>query len=115
MSNLNLLEVTTLLKNNGINTTARKLKVKKTEIYNFLKNNGLKYTNGEVKTLIDDIIETTNIIQFDKIRNIESRESIIQKKSTKNIELDKIKELIDLIEPLKEIVQEYEKHKQKNN
>lgn len=103
---LNLLEVTTLLKTNGINAVASKLKVKKADIYNFLKSNGLVYENGQVKTILDNKeMIVTKVIQKDK-----PPERFIQSLN-KNIDINKISELIDMIEPLKEVIQEYNKNK----
>jgi hypothetical protein len=109
---LTLLEVTTLLKNNGINSVASQLKVKKADIYNFLKNNGLVYADGEVKTIIDNNNEValTKVIQKDKQSDNKPSESIIQKYN-KDIDIDTLKELISLIEPIKEVIQEYNKSK----
>jgi hypothetical protein len=109
---LTLIEVTTLLKNNGINSVASQLKVKKADIYNFLKNNGLVYADGEVKTIIDNNNEValTKVIQKDKQSDNKPSESVIEKYN-KDIEIDTLKELISLIEPIKEIIQEYNKSK----
>lgn len=108
---LNLLEVTTILKSNGINAAASILKVKKADIYNFLKSNGLVYANGEVKTILDNK-ETvlTKVIQKDKQSNNKLPQRVIQSLN-KDIDINKISELIDMIEPLKEIIQEYNKNK----
>lgn len=108
---LNLLEVTTLLKTNGINAVASKLKVKKADIYNFLKSNGLMYENGEVKTILDiKELAVTKVIPKDKQSNNKLPERAIQSLN-KNIDINKISELIDMIEPLKEVIQEYNKNK----
>jgi len=109
---LNLLEVTTLLKTNGINSVASQLKVKKADIYNFLKSNGLVYENGEVKTILDNKeISLTKVIQKkDKQSNSKLPQRVIQSLN-KDIDINKISELIDMIEPLKEIIQEYNKNK----
>lgn len=109
---LNLLEVTTLLKSNGINAVASQLKVKKAEIYNFLKSNGLVYTDGEVKPIINNNNELalTKVIQKDNNSNIKPKEAIIQKHN-KDIDINSLKELISLIEPIKEVIQQYNKSK----
>lgn len=98
---LNLFEVTTLLKSSGINTAAKKLKIKKTEIYNFLKSNGLKYVDGEVKPILEEI--NTKDIQNDN-KTINRSKSIIQK-DNKDIDFDKLRELIELLDPIKKIIQ----------
>jgi len=109
---MNLLEVTTLLKTNGINAVASILKVKKAEIYNFLKNNGLVYSDGEVKPIINNNNEVaiTKVIQKDKVSNNKPSEDILQKYN-KDIDINSLKELISLIEPIKEVIQEYNKSK----
>lgn len=109
---LNLLEVTTLLKSNGINAAASQLKIKKAEIYNFLKSNGLVYADGEVKPIINSNNEmaVTKVIQKDKVSNNKPSEDIIQKHN-KDIDVNRLKELISLIEPIKEVIQEYNKSK----
>lgn len=108
---LNLLEVTTLLKTNGINSVASKLKVKKADIYNFLKSNGLVYIDGEVRTILDPKeIAVTKVIQKDKNANNKTSHEIIQK-NNKSIDMDKLQELIEMIEPLKEVIQEHNKSK----
>ena len=108
---LNLLEVTTILKSNGINAAASILKVKKADIYNFLKSNGLVYANGEVKTILDNKeMAVTKVIQKDKPSNNKPSQRVIQSLN-KDIDINKISELIDMIEPLKEIIQEYNKNK----
>ena len=109
---LNLLEVTTLLKSNGINAAANQLKVKKSEIYNFLKANALVYADGEVKPIINNNNELalTKVIPRDNNRNIKPKEAIIQKHN-KDIDINSLKELISLIEPIKEVIQQYNKSK----
>ena len=109
---LNLLEVTTLLKSNGINAAASILKVKKAEIYNFLKSNGLVYTDGEVKPIINgnNEIALTKVTQKDNTSNNKPPESIIRKHN-KDIDMNSLKELINLIEPIKEVIQQYNKSK----
>jgi hypothetical protein len=108
---LNLLQVTTLLKTNGINSVASILKVKKADIYNFLKSNGLVYQDGEVKSILDNKeIAVTKVIQKDKHSNNKPPQSVIQSLN-KDIDINKISELIDMIDPLKEVIQEYNKNK----
>jgi hypothetical protein len=108
---LNLLQVTTLLKSNGINAAASILKVKKADIYNFLKSNGLVYQDGEVKTILDNKeMLVTKVIQKDKQSNNKPPQRVIQSLN-KDIDINKISELIDMIEPLKEVIQEYNKNK----
>lgn len=109
---LTLLEVTTLLKNNGINSVASQLKVKKADIYNFLKNNGLVYADGEVKTIIDNNNEVAlkKVIQKDNTSHTKPPQAIIQKHNN-DIDINSLKELISLIEPIKEVIQEYNKSK----
>ncbi|WP_252219974.1 hypothetical protein, partial [Clostridium sp. CMCC3678] len=65
---LDLTEVTTLLKTTGVNSVAKKLKVKKSEIYNLLHENCLKYENGYVIPIDSNVneIAITKVIQSDK-------------------------------------------------
>lgn len=95
-----------------LNNEIEQLKVKKAEIYNFLKSNGLVYTDGEVKPIINNNNEmtVTKVIQKDKVSNNKLSENIIQKHN-KDIDINRLKELINLIEPIKEIIQEYNKSK----
>lgn len=105
-------QITTLLKANGINTTAKQLKIKKTDIYKFLKDNGLTYKDGEVKPITDirNEMAITKVIEKDKVRNSKPLDSIIQK-DNKDIDVESLKELISLIEPIKELIQQYNKSK----
>ena len=122
---LDLKEVTTLLKNNGVNGVAKKLKIKKKDIYDLLKDNGLEYIDGEVKPIefknnnITKVITKnkgieemaiTKVIQKNKTSNKKPQQAIIQSLN-KDIDINTLKELIDLIEPIKEVIQEYDKNK----
>jgi len=97
---VDLLEVTTLLKDKGINAVASILKVKKGEIYAFLKSNGLKYIDGLVVPNIDNDIQKHN----------KASHEVIQK-DNESIEVNRLKELIELIEPIKEVIQAYNESK----
>jgi len=101
---VDLLEVTTLLKDKGISTVASILKVKKGTIYTFLKSNGLKYIDGEVVPMIDNDIQKYNNIEHN------ASHEVIQK-DNESIEVNRLKELIELIEPIKEVIQAYNKSK----
>jgi hypothetical protein len=105
-------QITTLLKTTGINEVARQLKIKKPEIYNFLKCNGLVYTDGEVKPFINNNneIAITKVTQKDNTSNTNPPQTIIQK-DNKDIDRNRLHELISLIEPIKEVIQEYNKSK----
>lgn len=122
---LELKEVTRLLKDNGVNSVAKKLKIKKSEIYNLLKENGLEYINKEVRPIEfnnKDItkvicsntgvekIGITKVLQRNKHSNNTELESFIQK-DNKSIDINKLKELIELLEPLKEIISKHNKSK----
>lgn len=50
---LDLEEVTTLLKYNGIHATSKKLNVKKSAIHQFLRSNGLVYKDGAVQPALN--------------------------------------------------------------
>jgi hypothetical protein len=101
-------QITKLLKTNGINTVASQLKMKKADIYKFLKSNGLVYEDGEVKP-----IAVTKVIQKDNSENKSSNnkppQSIIQSLN-KDIDISKLSELIDMIEPLKAIIKQHDKN-----
>ena len=105
-------QITILLKTNGINEVARQLKIKKAEIYSFLKSNGLVYTDGEVKPIINNEITVakTKVIQKDNPINNKPLEVVIQSLN-KDIDMNSLKELISLIDPIKEVIQEYNKSK----
>lgn len=103
-----LAQITTLLKSNGINTVAKQLKMKKADIHKFLKDNGLVYQDNEVKP-IEDIkneVAITKVIQMYKHSDNKPSESVIQKYN-KDIDINALKELITLIEPIKEVIQAY--------
>jgi len=99
---LDLMEVTTLLKTNGINAVASKLKVKKSEIYSFLKSNALTYVDGKVIPIMD----ITKVTPKAKPSNDKPLGRVIQT-SNENIDMKSLKELISLIEPIKIVIQEY--------
>lgn len=105
-------QITKLLKTNGINEVARQLKMKKPDIYNFLKSNGLVYTDGEVKPMINNEIALTKVKQMDKQKdntsNNKPSERVIQSLN-KDIDINKLNELIEMIEPLKQVIQKYNK------
>lgn len=105
-------QITTLLRDNGINAVAKQLKMKKADIYKFLKDNGLVYENGEVKPIIDikNEMSITKVIQKDKTTNNNASHNSIQSLN-KNIDMNSLKELIRLLEPIKEVIQEYNKSK----
>lgn len=105
-------QITTLLKSNGINATAKQLKIKKADIYKFLKDNGLVYEDGEVQPITDirNEMAITKVIQKDNVINNEPLENVIQKYN-KDIDIESLKELISLIEPIKELIQQYNKSK----
>ena len=92
-----LAQITTLLKSNGINTVASQLKMKKADIYKFLKSNGLVYEDGEVKPILDS-----------NIKNEMAVTKVIQSLN-KDIDINKLNELIEMIEPLKQVIQKYNK------
>jgi hypothetical protein len=110
-------QITTLLKTNGINTVASQLKMKKADIYKFLKSNGLIYEDGEVKPIMDSNIKNemavTNVIQKDNTENKPSNnkppQSVIQSLN-KDIDISKLSEKIDMIEPLKAIIKQHDKN-----
>lgn len=104
-------QITTLLKTNGINAVAKQLKIKKIDIYNLLKTNGLTYIDGEVKPIeTTNEIAITKVIQKDKLRQNKISDSIIQKYNN-DIDINSLQELISLIEPIKEVIQAYNKSK----
>lgn len=105
-------QITTLLKSNGINATAKQLKIKKADIYKFLKDNGLTYEDGEVQPITDirNEIAITKVIERDKVSNSKPLDSIIQK-DNKDIDIESLKELISLKDDLKELIQQYNKSK----
>lgn len=107
---LNLLEVTTILTSNGINAAASRLKVKKSEIYNFLKSNGLVYENGEVKTILDKSNVETKVISADKNINPKPPEPSTQPLNNV-IDLKDLVDLTELIEPIREVIQAYNESK----
>lgn len=97
-------QITTLLKSNGINTVAKQLKMKKADIHKFLKDNGLVYQDNEVKPMNE--IAITKVLPTYKDSDNESSESVIQMYN-KDIDINSLKELISLIEPIKEVIQAY--------
>lgn len=106
-------QITTLLKTNGINAVSKQLQMKKEDIKKFLKSNGLIYIEGEgVKPMINNnemALTKTNVIQKDnKSINHKPPQGIIQDIS-KSIDINKLSELIDMIEPLKQVIQKYNK------
>lgn len=103
-------QITTLLKENGINATSKQLKLKKADIYKFLENNGLTYEDGEVKPISDikNEMAITKVIQKDNTSNNKPLENVIQKYNN-DIDIETLKELISLIEPIKEVIQAYNK------
>lgn len=105
-------QITTLLKTNGINEVARQLRMKKPEIYNFLKSNGLVYIDGEVKPMINNEIAVTKtkVTQMDSKSDSKPSESVLQKYN-KDIDINALKELLTLIEPIKEVIEQYNKTK----
>ena len=104
MSKLNLEEVTTLLKTNGINFVSKKLKIKKNDIYNLLKNNGLEYVNLQVKP-ID--FNNTKVIQQDINKEISATKDDDIQKSYYDIDMNELKELLSLKDDLKQLIQQY--------
>lgn len=104
MSKLNLEEVTTLLKTNGINFVSKKLKIKKNDIYNLLKNNGLEYVNLQVKP-ID--FNNTKVIQQDINKEISVTKDDDIQKSYYDIDMNELKELLSLKDDLKQLIQQY--------
>lgn len=75
---LDLKEVTTLLKYNGIHATAKKLNVKKSAIHQFLKANGLVYKDGSVEIALDLAKASSNLID---IKTPNSQNTKIQEKT----------------------------------
>jgi len=106
-------QITTLLKTNGINAVSKQLQMKKEDIKKFLKNNGLIYIEGEgVKPMINNEITVTKtkVIPTDKAMENKPSDGVIQK-FNKDIDINALKELISLIDPIKEVIQEYNKSK----
>jgi hypothetical protein len=107
-------QITTLLKTNGINAVSKQLQMKKEDIKKFLKNNGLIYIEGEgVKPMINNTeIALTKVKQMDKPKdntsNNKPSERVIQSLN-KDIDINKLSELIEMIEPLKQVIQKYNK------
>lgn len=79
---LDLKEVTTLLKYNGIHATSKKLNVKKSAIHQFLKSNGLVYKDGCVEVSLDITKTPSNLVD---LKTSASHNSQIKQKKTINI------------------------------
>lgn len=93
----------------SVNKICNKTGIKQSTVKTQLRNNGYSY-NAELRQYTKDIPKDNDNINEVAVTEIEPKTDDIQRYN-KDIDINSLKELIDLIEPIKAIIEEYNKSK----
>ena len=93
----------------SVNKICNKIGIKQSTVKTQLRNNGYSY-NAELRQYTKDIPKDNDNINEVAVTEIEPKTDDIQRYN-KDIDINSLKELIDLIEPIKAIIEEYNKSK----
>lgn len=93
----------------SVNKICNKLQLKQSTVKTQLRNNKYSY-NAELRAYTKDIPKDNNNIKEIAVTKIEPKTDDIQRYN-KDIDINSLKELISLVEPIKAIVEEYNKSK----
>lgn len=96
-------------KNISVNKICNKIGEKQSKVKSQLRDNNYSY-NAELRAYTKDIPKDNNNIKEIAVTKIEPKTDDIQRYN-KDIDINSLKELIDLIEPIKAIIEEYNKSK----
>lgn len=95
--------------NISVNKICNKLQLKQSTVKTQLRNNGYSY-NAQQRQYTKDIQKNNDSIEAEVVATIDHKINNIQKYN-KDIDIDKLNELINLIEPIKEIIEQHNKSK----
>lgn len=93
----------------SVNKICNKLQLRQSTVKTQLRNNNYTY-NAELRAYTKDIPKDNQNITEVAVTKIEPKTDDIQRYN-KDIDINSLKELIDLIEPIKAIIEEYNKSK----
>ena len=93
----------------SVNKICNKIGIKKSTVKTQLRNNNYSY-NTEQRQYIKDIQKNNDNIKEISITKIEPKTEDIQRYN-KDIDINKLNELISLIEPIKEVIEGYNRNK----
>ena len=93
----------------SVNKICNKIGIKQSTVKTQLRNNGYSY-NAELRQYTKDIPKDNDNINEVAVTEIEPKTDDIQRYN-KDIDINSLMELIDLIEPIKAIIEEYNKSK----
>lgn len=95
--------------NISVNKICNKLQLKQSTVKTQLRNNGYSY-NAQQRQYTKDIQKNNDSIEAEIVATVDHKINDIQKYN-KDIDIDKLNELINLIEPIKEIIEHHNKSK----
>lgn len=95
--------------NISVNKICNKLQLKQSTVKTQLRNNGYSY-NVQQRQYTKDIQKNNDSIEAEIVATVDHKINDIQKYN-KDIDIDKLNELINLIEPIKEIIEHHNKSK----
>lgn len=93
----------------SVNKICNKLQLRQSTVKTQLRNNGYSY-NAEQRQYIKNTQKNNENIKEIAVTKIEPKTDIIQR-DNKDIDINKLNELIGMIEPLKEVIEQYNKSK----